>query len=255
VNSDATLRTLLTDLANGDPPVGVDLDRQITRGRRRIRQRRLAAGAGTLAVAAVVGAVIAVPAALGGLPHHTAGQRAGDPGGAGHSPQCGAVSAADWAYHEAYTGAVRAKLPQIDGTLTDTYRRDSTGCLLSPRSAVAVWRVAVGDRVGSIETIAFPGTRGLYRRWQHGNPCAERPGDGVCSVTRHGGMVVESRRFRTGKAYTPGDQVEVTAIWPDDTQVTVTVQARADGARRPLTALPLTERQAIALALESVLRG
>jgi hypothetical protein len=63
VNGEATVRTLLADLAGGDPPVGIDVDRQILRGRRRIRHRRLgAAGVAFTAVLAVAsGAATLLP--------------------------------------------------------------------------------------------------------------------------------------------------------------------------------------------------
>jgi hypothetical protein len=63
VNSEARIRTLLADLADGDPPVGIDLDRQITRGRRRLRYRRMSAtGLAFTAVLAVAsGAATLLP--------------------------------------------------------------------------------------------------------------------------------------------------------------------------------------------------
>jgi len=47
------IHTLLADLAGEDPPVDIDLDRQIERGRRRVRRRSFTTGVAALAVAAV----------------------------------------------------------------------------------------------------------------------------------------------------------------------------------------------------------
>jgi hypothetical protein len=63
VNSETTVRAMLADLA-GDPPVGIDLDRQISRGRRRVMRRRTGAMAGavTAVLCVAAGSVALAPA-------------------------------------------------------------------------------------------------------------------------------------------------------------------------------------------------
>jgi hypothetical protein len=53
------IHTLLTDLAGEDPPVDIDLDRQIERGQRRVRRRTAAVCVAALAIPAVlVGGIV-----------------------------------------------------------------------------------------------------------------------------------------------------------------------------------------------------
>jgi hypothetical protein len=72
------IRTLLHDLAGDEPPVAVDLDRQIARGRRRQQTHRLAAAGTSVALVAVlVVGVIALRPGSGAVDDLGAAGRAG----------------------------------------------------------------------------------------------------------------------------------------------------------------------------------
>lgn len=71
------LKTLLAELVDDQPQPGIDLDRQITRGRRRARRRNVAAVAGSVAV--VAGAVVGGYALVPRIPDGTDSSPAGAP--------------------------------------------------------------------------------------------------------------------------------------------------------------------------------
>ena len=67
MNEKDQIHTLLTDLAGQDPPVDIDLDRQIHRGQARVRRRTAAACVAALAIPAViVGGIVTLRPDAGG---------------------------------------------------------------------------------------------------------------------------------------------------------------------------------------------
>jgi hypothetical protein len=243
----------------GFGPVGL-----IERGQR-VRRRRgaYAAGGASLAVAAVVGLALVVvapgrsgPGAATGLQAAGSGHpstRASDQPTKPAPPQgtntCVGPSDAQWNTHLAYDRAVRAVLPQLPGQLRDDFDR-SLACGLDSYQ-VADWTVVVGPAAGQLG-VNRGNLAGGYAEWTHENPClTARAGD--CVLTRHGDALVEVMRRREGGN---ARDIEVTAVWPDDSYVAAAALASAAATGRPaLAAPPLTSSQLVTLALNPAAHG
>lgn len=270
MDEEREVRAALGGLATDEPPPGFSTRTLLAAGRRTRRRRGLlAAGGASLAVAGVVAAAIAVPAALGS--NAADRQQAGSPAvtpssavvnvtpsGSRHpvpvkpnvSPgtSCTGPTDQQWNTHRAYDAAVRAVLPSLPGTLSDDYVRGREMCGLGSYRTTS-WSLVVNNRAGQLG-VTRTDMPGQYQQWSLRSPCANQRN---CQVSRHGTAIVMVLRRDEGA---DAHDIEVVVTWPDDSVVDASSLASAPATGRPpLAAPPLNQAQLVALALNSAVHG
>jgi hypothetical protein len=170
------------------------------------------------------------------------------------SPECDRVSPALAAARLRYADRIQPLLPPIQGTLVYGGPRAGERVCLETRTLpdhVAQWKVRRGAAAGYLGVEAHRQTAGFYRRVS-AQPCPDAA-PAECHSRRTGGGIAVTWTKDPGTGGNLARSVDF--VRPDDTVVTVTVLAQADGsasktARPPqaLPAPPLTEEQAITLA-------